>query len=71
MSQITYNQLNTQEQTRIQKSALEYFHKKKTEIYQQVSKTNLKTAPPGIDLYSPEKWNEANWRWFLDNNFLL
>ena len=53
------------------KNAMTYFKKNKSSIYSKVFKTEMKAVPDVNASFVPENWSDSNWRWFLDNNFLL
>jgi hypothetical protein len=68
---ITFYTLKNEIQNSILNLALSYYHAHKTTIYQKVSKSLSKKLPEGDNLFTPSSWTSENWRWFLDNNFLL
>jgi hypothetical protein len=51
----TYNQLNQSEQTSVRNTALEWYQKHKSHVYQVIAedKTQAKIAPTGSDLFNP------------------
>ena len=68
---LKFEQLNEAEQVRIRKTANEWLQKNKNHVYRLIEEDKNKVAPKGSDLYNPSIWKPMNWRWYLDNSFLL
>lgn len=61
--------LSIKEREEIMLKAIKFFNEHENYIVKLMLLTYYDTPPIQANLFSPDLWSGANWRWFTKNNF--
>ena len=61
---ITWYELDDLEKARVSVRAEAWYKEHKSHVNQLIEESSGSYSPSGSDLYRPELWKSAHWRWF-------
>lgn len=60
-----YQDLTSEERSEIQSKADAYYSAHTQHVDRLINYTEYSYAPSGSDMFRPELWKEAHWRWYF------